>query len=248
LTQTWDPVGYGRDAGFVPALGLPLIEWLAPRAGERILDLGCGDGALTERLAGRGCELVGVDTSAALVAAARGRGLDARLMDGQSLTFDSDFDAVFSNAALHWMTRPAAVIAGVGRALRPGGRFVGELGGEGNVETIHAALRAALRRRGLDSSPGEITYFPSLATYRAALEGAGFRVERIETFPRATPLPTGMSGWLRTFALSYLAVASAPDREGLVDEVIEAVRPRLCDADGNWHADYVRLRFAATRP
>jgi len=249
MTQSWNPQGYARNAAFVPALGLPVLDWLEPRPGERILDLGCGDGALTEEIARRGCEVIGVDTSPALLAAARARGLDARLMDGQRLEFDGDFDAVFSNAALHWMTRPAEVIAGVKRALRPGGRFVGELGGAGNLETIHRALRQALLRRGLDPAPSDITYFPSVEQYRAALErGGGLQVVRIETFPRATPLPTGMFGWLTTFGLSYLNAAPESERMDMIEEVTEAVRPTLCDAEGNWHADYVRLRFAAVRP
>jgi len=245
MRQTWDPQGYGRNAAFVPTLGLPVVEWLEPRPGERVLDLGCGDGALTEAIVGRGCEVVGVDTSSELLAAARVRGLDARFMDGQRLAFNAEFDAVFSNAALHWMNRPADVISGVRRALRPGGRFVGELGAEGNLTIIHGALRRALLRRGVDPSPCEITYFPSAEQYRAELEQGGFRVARIETFPRPTPLPTGMAGWLSTFGLSYLNAVPEGERVAVVAEVGEAVRPDLCDAEGNWYADYVRLRFAA---
>ena len=128
---------------------MPVVDLLAPRPGERILDLGCGDGALTEKLAAAGCDVVGADASAELVKAARARGLDARLMNGEALDFDGEFDAVFSNAALHWMLRPDAVIDGVYRALKPGGRFVGEFGGAGNVATIASALEAALDRRGL---------------------------------------------------------------------------------------------------
>jgi trans-aconitate methyltransferase len=248
MKQTWNADAYRQNAGFVPELGYSLIDWLAPRPPERVLDLGCGDGVLTQRIAQTGCLMVGVDNSPDLVAAARSRGLDARLLDGEHLHFDNEFDAVFSNAALHWMTRPAAVIEGVRRALRPGGRFVGELGAAGNVEHIHAALRTALLRRGLDPAPCEITYFPSPESYRAKLEDGGFEVARIASFERPTPLPTGMAGWLTTFALSYLRAVPHGDRASLVGEVVQALRPVLCDAGGNWHADYVRLRFAAISP
>ncbi|MFN9934070.1 MAG: class I SAM-dependent methyltransferase [Cyanobacteriota bacterium] len=146
--QHWNPEQYGRNAPFVSDLGAPLVELLAPQPGERILDLGCGDGALTLRLLEHGCSLVAVDASAEMVEAARALGLDARSMDGQALAFANEFDAVFTNAALHWMPDPEAVIAGVWNALRPGGRFVGECGGHGNVAAIVAALDAALASRG----------------------------------------------------------------------------------------------------
>src|SRR2546425_9581809 len=148
--QRWDPEGYARHARFVADLGMPVVELLAPRAGERILDLGCGDGALTERLVAMGCRVVGVDGSAEQVAAAQARGLDAQVMDGEHLAFAAEFDAVFSNAAMHWMKRADDVIVGVWRALVPGGRFVAELGGHGCVATVEAAPVVALAPRGLD--------------------------------------------------------------------------------------------------
>ncbi|MEN8184986.1 MAG: class I SAM-dependent methyltransferase, partial [Myxococcota bacterium] len=156
--QTWDPQRYARNAGFVAELGMPVLELLDPRPGERVLDLGCGDGVLSERLVARGCRVVGVDGSAQQVAAARSRGIDARVGDGQALDFRGEFDAVFSNAALHWMRRADDVISGVWRALVPGGRFVGELGGQGCVARIVGALEAALARRG--ALPVEPWYFP----------------------------------------------------------------------------------------
>src|SRR5579872_5711518 len=132
-SQTWSAEGYAHHASFVPTLGAPLVERLNPQPGERILDLGCGDGTLTEHIAKRGCTVVGIDTSTGMIAAARARGLDARLMNAAQLTFDAEFDAVFSNAVLHWIKDVDAVIAGVRRALRPVGRFVGEFGGHLNV-------------------------------------------------------------------------------------------------------------------
>src|SRR5262245_51396524 len=148
--QTWDPATYARNARFVSDLGAPVLELLAPRAGERILDLGCGDGVLTKRLADLGCDVVAVDSSAPQVEAARKLGLDARVMDAAALPFAGEYDAVFSNAVLHWIKRADPMIAAVHRALRPGGRFVAECGGHGCIDTIKTALVAAMDRRAID--------------------------------------------------------------------------------------------------
>lgn len=158
--QTWDPEQYAENARFVSDLGMPVVELLSPQAGERILDLGCGDGALTIKLQEFGCEVVGIDLSPEMVAAARSRGLDARVMDGQALEFSNELDAVFSNAALHWMKHPESVIACIQRALKPGGRFVGEFGGHGNVSAIVTAIESTLSSRGVVvASPW---FFPAL--------------------------------------------------------------------------------------
>jgi SAM-dependent methyltransferase len=247
LAQTWDPERYSRNARFVADLGAPVVELLAPRAGERILDVGCGDGVLTAKLVAMGCEVVGVDGSAAQVEAARKLGLDARVMDGEHLSFDSEFDAVFSNAALHWMRDPDEVLAGVCRALRPNGRFVAEFGGYGCVDKIKKALVSALNRRGIDGELAVPWYFPTVEEYSARLKTAGFSIGSIALIPRPTPLPGDVTGWLETFAESFTACLPPSERPAYVAEVREALRPELCDGDGKWTADYVRLRFAATR-
>ncbi len=244
-TQEWRAEGYAHNARFVADLGMPVLELLAPQPGERVLDLGCGDGALTEKIAATGATVVGVDAGPDMIAAARGRGLDAHVVDGHALTFAHEFDAVFSNAALHWMTEPDAVIAGVARALKPGGRFVGEFGGHGNVATITVALVAALQRRGIDGHARRPWYFPTPDAYRAKLEAHGFRVDTAELFPRPTPLPTDMEGWLATFGDNFLRGLPFDERTAVRDEAIELMRPCLCDDQGRWTADYVRLRFAA---
>ena len=246
--QSWDPDSYARNARFVSDLGAPVVELLAPRAGERILDLGCGDGALTKRLVELGCRVVGVDSSAAQIDAARRLGLDARVADGARLGFDAEFDAVFSNAAIHWMKPPDDVIDGVWRALRPGGRFVGEFGGHGCVETVKRALIDALKRRGIDGDALNPWYFPTVEDYSARLMRRGFAINYIALIPRPTPLPTEIIGWLETFARSFIAPLNANDRKVFLDEVRETLRPDLCDADGKWFADYVRLRFATGKP
>ena len=240
-----DPNRYVTNAGFVAKLGEPLLELLAPEPGLRVLDLGCGEGALTSELLTLGCEVVGVDSSAEQVEAARARGLEAQVVDGQKLEFEDEFDAVFSNAALHWMPEADAVVAGVWRALRPGGRFVAEKGGHGNVATIGAALVAGLERRGIDTEGANPWYFGHPDEYRRRLENQGFDVPFMAHFSRPTPLPGEMKAWLLTFAESYLSCLPASQREAYLDEVQGELGPQLQASDGTWIADYVRLRFLA---
>jgi len=247
-TQRWDPDRYARNARFVADLGQPVVALLAPQAGERILDLGCGDGALTKTLVDLGVDVVGIDSSAEQVAAARALGIDARVISGDALPFEDAFDAVFSNAALHWMLRPADVVAGVWRALRPGGRFVGEMGGYGNVRHIATAMVAALDRRGLNGRAAVPWYFPTPEEYGGLLKAQGFEVRSIELIPRPTLLPGDIVAWLELFTESFTRRVPPADRPVLLSEVAEALRPALCDAGGRWTADYVRLRFAAVRP
>jgi len=247
--QHWDPERYARNARFVSELGAPVVELLAPRAGERILDLGCGDGALTAKLVGMGCDVVGVDSSAEQIEAARELGLDVRVADAESLDFEDEFDAVFSNAVLHWVkAQPGAPIDGAWRALRAGGRFVGELGGHGCVRTIERALVEGLERRGVDAAAVHAWHFPTDDAYRALLEARGFIVEYVALIPRPTPLPGDVTGWLETFGECFSNALPVAERSAFIAEVRETLRPRLCDTDGRWSADYVRLRFAARKP
>ena len=245
--QEWNSSRYAENARFVSDLGQPVLELLDPHRGERILDLGCGDGVLTEKIVLRGAQVVGVDSSLDMVQAARARGIDARLADAYKLQFDSEFDAVFSNAALHWMkSSPDAVIRGTCRGLKRQGRFVGEMGGHGNVAAITVALCGTLERFGVGDVRSVIPwYFPTCEEYRERLERAGFEVPYIELIPRPTPLPTGMRGWLETFAIPFISVLPEEKRSEFLDEVTDRLRPALCDSCKRWTADYVRLRFLA---
>ncbi len=245
-SQIWRAEGYARNARFVSELGRPLLAMLEPAPGERILDLGCGDGALTAEIAAAGADVLGVDHAPDMIRAARERGLRVARADAFELPFVRTFDAVFSNAAIHWMKRdPDAVVAGVARALVPGGRFVGEFGGFGNVAAIVTALLAVLERRGVDGRAVLPWYFPSAEAWREKLEAHGFAVREIALVPRPTPLPTGMAGWLETFAGPLFATLPEGERAAAREEVVALLRPSLRDERGGWIADYVRLRFAA---
>ena len=241
--QQWCVEQYRANAAFVPAYGEDLLSWLEPRSGERILDLGCGDGSLTEKIAASGAAVVGVDGSPAMIDAARARGLDAHVMNGEALTFAAEFDAVFSNAAMHWMRNADGVAAGARRALKRGGRFAGEFGGHACVAAIHTAVRAVLAGR--HASIGSPWYFPTAEEYREVLERHGFAVDRILLFNRPTPLPTGLRGWLGTFCGSMLDALGPEGRGAAMDEIEALLAPVLRDSRGQWTADYVRLRFLA---
>lgn len=238
--QAWSAEGYARDAGFVPALGADVLALLDPRPGERVLDLGCGDGALTARLVALGAEVTGLEPDPDMAAAARARGIAVIGQDAHDPFGAGAFDAVFSNAALHWMRDPARVLANARAALRPGGRLVAEQGGFGNVAAVVTAIDAARDARGLGRL--RVWDFPSPTLQRARLEAAGFEVAHLALIPRPTPLPTGMTGWLRTFAGPFLR--DAPDPAALLADA-ESRLGALHDPAEGWIADYVRLRFAA---
>jgi trans-aconitate methyltransferase len=244
----WDPQRYAETARFVSDLGAPLIDMLAPGRGERILDLGCGDGALTERIATQNCAVIGIDTSPAQLRAARERGLQVALMDGHNLGFKPAFDAVFTNAALHWMKQHDEVVGGVWRILKPGGRFVGEFGGQGNVETIRRALHAGLKKRGLDPQSIDPWVYPSAEQFSSRLARAGFTVTYIALIPRPTKLPTDITAWLELFAQIFINAVIESERPKFLTELARGLEPDLRGPDGHWFADYVRLRFAAAKP
>ena len=243
MAQTWNAADYAANARFVSDLGQPVLDLLAPRAGERILDVGCGDGVLTERISRAGATVVGADPAPDLVAAAVKRGVDARLLDAQRLPFESEFDAVFTNAVLHWIPDLDAALRGIHRALKSGGRFVGECGGHGNVAAVSTALQAVALRHGVRARlPWR---YPTPDDFVARLIAAGFRPLSVELIPRPTPLASGMAAWLRTFAGPIFEQLPPEVRDGALDEAVDLLRWSLCDEQGRWTADYVRLRFVA---
>jgi SAM-dependent methyltransferase len=251
--EAWQPLLYDTKLGFNARYGGDLVEVLAPRAGERILDLGCGTGHLTWRIAEHGAFVVGLDHSVEMVKRARALhpGLPLVVADGQGFAFiDQTFDAVFSNAAIHWMENAVAVARCVRDALKPGGRFVAELGGKGNLARLIDGVRMVREEADLPVTHLPPWYFPSLGEYASLLEGQGFRVVLAAQFDRPTSLDDGDRGlgnWLSGFGSRLLGDVPEPERANLMRRVEERLRPVLYH-DGAWTLDYVRLRIVAVRP
>ena len=250
---TWDADLYDRSFGFVSAFATDMVDLLAPELGERIVDLGCGTGTLTEAIAARGAEVIGIDGDAAMVE--RARALHPHLTfqhaDGRDFAIQGHADAVFSNAALHWMKEdPPGVIACVARALRPGGRFVAEMGAYRNVRIITDALYRALAEEGVPAEAVDFPwYFPRTSHYVGLLEDGGFDVTQLRYFARPTPLddcPNGLADWIDMFGRSFTDAAPPGRVPAVIDRTIELTRDRLCP-DGRWVTDYTRLRFVAIR-
>jgi trans-aconitate methyltransferase len=251
--KRWDAETYDRNFHFVTSHGDGVLADLAAQPGERVLDLGCGTGELTARIAALGAEVVGLDRDADMVRRARERypALCFEQADGHDFERPGGregFDAVFSNAALHWMLRPAAVIARVRAVLRPGGRFVAEAGGAGNIDRVQQALHQARAEAGLPAKAGP-WFFPSIARYAGLLEAGGFEPRRMMLFDRPTPLAEGesaMDDWMKMFASPLVDDLPVDAGEKVLLRAAELVRPALF-RDGRWSVDYRRLRFVAVR-
>jgi trans-aconitate methyltransferase len=244
----WDAGDYAVHAGYVSRLKEQVFEDLAPGSGETILDLGCGDGELAAQLIDLGCTVIGIDSSQSLVNAACLRGVDARVADAQKIDFKDTFDAVFSNAALHWMPHQKELSSRVMQALKPGGRFVVEMGGHGNIAKVRAAMAIALGEIGKDLDTRNPWYFPTPEAHRAILEDAGFEVKKILLRDRPTQLPTNVAGWFVTFTREILADLTEDERTVVIKRMVKLSEAELRDKDGHWRVDYVRLNFVAIKP
>jgi len=247
----WDPELYEARHSFVWQLGQDLIQVLDPQRGERVLDLGCGTGQLTAEIAERGADVTGIDASPEMIGQARQNypHLKFVLGDSAKMHFEAEFDAVFSNAALHWMLQASAVASGIARALKKGGRLVAELGGKGNISHIEQAIEVVLHRYLGEGIPAKRTFFPSVSEYSTILESEGLEVRSVQLFDRPTKLSgeAGMKDWLRQFAAYYFEPLPPRDQETALENIAEELRPRLFHG-GNWVADYRRLRIVAVKP
>ncbi len=248
VNKHWNAPVYDQKHAFVFKYGADLLPLLNPQVGERIIDLGAGTGHLTRQIADAGATVFGIDKSAEMIALAQKNypELPFSVADGIDFQVDALFDAVFSNATLHWITDADAVIRQVRAALKPGGRFVAEMGGRGNVNRILTALDNALTKRGHAQAVRQ-NYFPSLGEYTTRLEINGFRVTLAMHFDRETLLDdpeTGIADWIRMFRGEALSNLSADEQTNVLAEVNDIVRPTNF-YDGRWWADYKRLRFVA---
>jgi SAM-dependent methyltransferase len=241
-TSEWNAADYARVGGFVAELGGAALDLLDPRAGERILDVGCGDGTLTKKIVHRGAIVLGIDNSLEMIRAAHANGVDALVVDAGDMHFDSEFDAAFSNAALHWIRDKEAVACGIFRALKSAGRFAGEMGGEGNLKRLREALDEELIIRGYVPPVEASNWYASPGEFADVYEAAGFEQVDARLIERPTPIEHGVAEWVTTFRRGWL------DRAGVPDEQRAEIAATVADRVGSNVADYVRLRFIMRKP
>lgn len=247
----WKSTLYESKHSFVWQYGADLLELLSPQQGERILDLGCGTGQLTQAIAAQGAIAIGIDKASTMIEQAQKNYPDLRfeVADAINFHFEEPFDAVFSNAALHWIKQPELVIACIWESLKPAGRFVAEFGGKGNIKAIAIAISNALEIAGYPVEPLSLWYFPSIGEYATKLEKQGFSVTYATLFERPTCLEDGDKGlqnWIEMFANSLLQQIPASERTAVIQNVENQLRPKLYQ-DGCWVADYKRIRIVATK-
>jgi SAM-dependent methyltransferase len=241
-TSKWDAGDYARVGAFVAELGGAALDLLDPQKGERILDVGCGEGTLTKKIIERGATVLGIDNSPEMIAAARANGIDAVLMAAEDIPFSSDFDAAFSNATLHWILEKEQAARAIFRALKPGGRFAGEMGGEGNLKKLREALDEELIIRGYVSPVEANNWYASPEDFARVYEAAGFCEVDARLIERPTPIDHGVAAWVTTFRRGWL------DRAGVPDEERGEIGAAVADRVGSNVADYVRLRFIMRKP
>jgi SAM-dependent methyltransferase len=241
-TSDWDATDYARVGGFVAQLGEAALDLLDPQPGEHILDVGCGDGTLTLKIKEAGADVVGIDNNLSMIGAAKAKGLDARLMDAAQMKFGEAFDAAFSNATLHWVLDKERAARAIWFALKNGGRFAGEMGGEGNLAALREALDDVLVTRGFGPPTYAANWYPSPEDFIAIYEQAGFKDVDARLIERPTPLEHGVQAWVTTFRKGWL------DRAGVPDEDRPEIAAAVADRVGSNVADYVRLRFIMRKP
>ncbi len=245
-TNEWSVEKYTRHAGFVNELGMPVVALLDPKKGEKILDLGCGEGTLALEIARTGAKVVGVDLNEEMVATAKAKGLDAFVASATNLPFEEEFDAVFSNAVLHWVKESRRVVQNIARSLKRGGRFVAEFGGAGNISHIMNAMQEVFSRHPEYGLFEEMWYFPSDTEYKALLEKEGFWVEYIELIPRPVPIDD-IANWLAVFTNGVTEHLDESQTEVFRHEVRELLKPKLYSKEKGWVADYIRIRVKAVK-
>ncbi len=244
--DSWNANLYDDNHSFVSKYGNSLIEWLAPRKEERILDLGCGTGDLAKRLFDQGTHVIGVDKSNNMIVQALEKypEIPFFVQDATLLPYTNEFDAVFSNATLHWVTNPKQALECIFNSLKQGGRFVAEFGGKGNVQTIINEIQHQLGSN-LTDSPW---YYPSIGEYSSLMEAVGFRVTFAQHYDRPTPLegPSGLRNWIKMFAMSFFHGLDEKEQEEVINKVEQQLKSKLFQ-DNQWIADYKRIRVIAIK-
>ena len=247
INQKWSPESYHHAGSFVPDLASDLLNDLNPKPNEKILDLGCGNGVLTKKILRSTKNVIGIDSSDAMVQAAKKIGIDSYLIDGEAIPFRNVFDAVFSNAALHWIQNQDAVLRGVHQCLKPKGRFVGEFGGHGNISCLIAIIETVMKAKPFSCSFNNPWYFPSTDEFSKKLSAHNFSIQNISLISRPTFLKTDLKDWLKAFTNHIISALPAELIEKFLCEVEKLAKPELFSASNGWVLDYVRLRFRAVK-
>ena len=242
---TWDPNHYDAHGRFISQYGIELLDWLKPQHGEHILDFGCGDGYITAEIAALGAQVVGIDHDPNMVEAAKARGLDIHLLEGVDLLFENEFDAIFSNSVLQWVKHPKPVVDGLRRALKPSGRLVADAAGLGNLAAVQVALQAVGDELGGDPALALPFYAPTADELGSLLKNSSFEIERLETSPRYTQLPSELWNWIGSIFHPFFSQFDEATNEHARKRVLALLKPVLCDQSGTWYIDHVRIRVMA---
>ncbi len=247
----WNTELYDNKHAFVSKYGEELIGWLHPQPGEHILDLGCGTGQLARIIAGSGAFVIGMDSSPEMIAQAKANYPHIRfdVKDAADFSYNEPFDAIFSNATLHWVSEAGKAVSCMYRNLKPGGRIALEFGGKGNVKLITNAVQTVMQQEGLaDKITNDFWYFPSVSEYTTLLKKHGFRVSAAILFDRPTPLngEDGMENWLNMFGDFFFRLLTDEEKENVIRKTVAYLRP-VSYREGSWYGDYKRIRIRAIK-
>jgi len=243
-TNTWNANKYNKHADFVSKLAMPVVDLLEPKPNEKILDLGCGDGTLAQEIEKFGTKVIAVDLSEDMVAKTKDKGIEAYVMSATELNFKNEFDAVFSNAVLHWVKDSITTIFNIKTSLKENGRFIAEFGGYGNIKYLTDAMQEVFNNHKEYGNFNNPWYFPKDTDYKKLLEDNGFEVEYIELIPRPTKIDD-ISNWLDIFANGIISNLTNEQQIEFKNEVRKILKPKIYTEQDGWVADYVRLRLKA---
>jgi SAM-dependent methyltransferase len=240
VNDNWDVSNYQEILKSTPKNGELLLKFLNPQLGEKILDVGCGEGSLTKKIQAHACDVVGIDSSYNMIECAKVNGINAQFLDIRVIQFEEKFDAVFSNATLHWIKEYDVVIANIARALKKGGRFIADFGCSGNTRIIESAIIQSIQNAGYAGQFTNPWHFHSPLDIKSALEHHGLKAENLLNIKQLTIIPNGMRHFLITFAGQFLTSIPQEKHGTILNEAENLMYPYLCN-NGTWYADYSRL-------